>query len=656
MPRSAVLGNGNLLVALDYHNMIEDLTFPYVGMEDHVAYQHHHRLGIHLDGRFSWLSDKEWEHRIHYIPDTVVTASNADNAGFQLKMVFNDFVYPTENVFVRKITLIDESGRDRPVKIFFNQDFHIYGDKQQDTAYYEPEHKAIVHYRKRRYFWASGMNHDMGVDSFTTGKSEYRGLEGTWKDAEDGNLHRNPIEQGSVDSTIEFDMILKANSTTVFYVWICAGETLDAVHNIHDFVIEETPEKLLKNTVNYWKSWVNKEKDITVDLSDDLRHIYKQSLLIVRTQIDNRGAIIAANDSDIMKFNKDTYTYMWPRDGAWVAMSLDHAGYGEISRRFFEFCADVISREGFLLHKYNPDRSVGSSWHPWFKDGKRILPIQEDETAIVLLALDKHFSIYSNLEFIQKMYTPLISKAGDFLHHFVDEATGLPRESYDLWEEKWGVFSYTAACTYAGLMAASHLCEALGHYNHFRRYQRAADALKEAILKHLYDEETGRFLKRITVDKDTGTIDKDYQIDASMHGIWMFGLLPPDDERVIRTNEEIFRALSIPTEIGGLARYEGDTYQRVEEDYGNIPGNPWIITTLWHAQWKLALAKTQEDLAEVEGTIKWAMKHTNRAGILPEQLNPFNGYHLSVAPLTWSHSTLIETLLQFAEKEKDFQI
>ena len=39
------------------------------------------------------------------------------------------------------------------------------------------------------------------------------------------------------------------------------------------------------------------------------------------------------------------------------------------------------------MHKYRPDKSLGSSWHPWVRNGKPELPIQEDETALVIYAL-----------------------------------------------------------------------------------------------------------------------------------------------------------------------------------------------------------------------------------------------------------------------------
>ncbi len=629
--------------------MLRDIYYPYVGMEDQIAYQHLHRIGVFTDNRFSWMHSGDWQHTTRYIFDTMVTESEVRSDKFGLAFNFNDFVYPTEDVFIRRITLHNHGDHDRHIKMFFAQDLHLYGDKQQDTAFYEPEHRALVHYRKRRYFWFSGLAEKEGVDSFTTGKSEYQGLEGTWKDAEDGSLHEHPIEQGSVDSTVEFDILVKRNSSKTFYYWFCAGKTLGEVKRLHNFILDETPEKLLENTINYWRSWVNKEEKRITEIPVHLQTFYKQSLLIMRTQIDNRGGVIAANDSDIMKFNKDTYTYMWARDGAWVVMALDRAGYGEVSKHFFEFCSEVVTDEGYLLPKYNPDHSVGSSWHPWYKDDKKQLPIQEDETGIVLHALYEHYRCFGDIEFMQKMY-PMIREMGNFMSTFIDDEYSLPLPSYDLWERERGIFAYTCATVYAGLLAAAKLSEVLGHFHHHRRYKKTAVRVREAIIKHLYDKEKKRFLTRVQIDAETGDLQKDYTVDASLHGLWLFNVLPPDDERITATNQAVYDALQVKTEVRGLARFENDDYQRVQGDYHGIPGNPWIITTLWHAQWLIATARTRKDLEAAEGYLEWSVSHMNEGCILPEQLNPFNGEHLSVAPLTWSHSTFVDTVLKYNKK------
>ncbi len=65
----------------------------------------------------------------------------------------------------------------------------------------------------------------------------------------------------------------------------------------------------------------------------------------------------------------------------------------------------------------------------------------------------------------------------------------------------------------------------------------------------------------------------------------------------------------------------------------------------------IATAKNLEDLEEPRRVIEWVKQHAGPSGIIPEQLHPYTGAHLSVAPLVWSHATFVETVLAFVEKE-----
>ncbi len=273
---------------------------------------------------------------------------------------------------------------------------------------------------------------------------------------------------------------------------------------------------------------------------------------------------------------------------------------------------------------------------------------------MVIYALEQHYYRFYDIEFVQEMYETLIHSAGNFLTDFVDRETDLPLPSYDLWERERGVFAYSVATVYAGLKAAANLSRILGHFNHYRRYASASKKIQKSILEHFYDAESGRFLKAIYVDKKTGEIKKDYTVDASIHALWMMGVLPADDPKIVKTNEVILEKLSVPTGVGGIARYEHDDYMRVLGDYSNIPGNPWIICTLWHAQWLIAKATSLAELKETEKYLEWTLDKMNPAGILPEQLSPFTGEHLSVSPLTWSHATFVDTVLKYNEKSRSF--
>ena len=216
------------------------------------------------------------------------------------------------------------------------------------------------------------------------GTKEGVGVEGTWRDAEDGILEGNPIAQGSVDSTVAVSLLIAPGEAGEFCYWIAAARGFHEVSTINQVVRDRSPEELLRRTGNYWKVWVSKDRRSTADLPERVIDRYRKSLLIIQSQIDRDGAILAANDTDITTLGRDTYSYAWPRDGALVASGLIHAGQAGGAERFFGFCSRNMSPNGYMRHKYNPDGSLASSWHSYVRDGKPVLAIQEDETALVI--------------------------------------------------------------------------------------------------------------------------------------------------------------------------------------------------------------------------------------------------------------------------------
>ncbi len=681
MPRSLVLGNGCLLATFDEYLQMRDMYYPYVGEEDHTTYGKCHRFGFYVEGKgFSWVSDGSWVIRPGYSDMSLVSSSTLRSEALALSITCEDFVDPTRNILIRSFLLRSTDGVERQVKCFFHHDFYLYGDKQKDTAFYEPHTKSVIHYRQSRYFLVGGTTSDpvnctpseaqsvfhplygddahidhCGIVGFSIGKSNYRGLEGTWRDAEDGVLSGYPIEQGSVDSTVQIDCLVRGSRDTSLHMWICAGQDITEVHSLQNFILEDTPDQIRASAKHYWKGWARSHDDPGSQLSSSINDEYWRSLLTIRTQIDNHGGILAANDSDIMQFNRDTYTYVWPRDGAFVSLALTHCGQSEAVTRFLDFCARVQTKEGYLLHKYNPDGSAGSSWHPWYMNGQSVLPIQEDETALPLVALWRHFERFQDIEFLHNMFQRFAGKAADFLVRYREEETGLPLPSYDLWEEHRGIFSFTSAATCAGLRAASSIASALGHYRHADRYKEAYSSMKNAILTHLYDEESTCFLKKIRREGGI-TSERDTTPDASIATLWMFGLLPPDDPRMVSTIHRLQEALAVRTPVGGYARYSNDYYQSVTPPTAEVPGNPWIITTLWFAEWQIATASKIEDLEKPRALLQWVCDHASVAGMLPEQLHPFTGAPLSVSPLTWSHAAYIDTVMRYGERHAELKL
>jgi GH15 family glucan-1,4-alpha-glucosidase len=420
-----------------------------------------------------------------------------------------------------------------------------------------------------------------------------------------------------------------------------------------ELIIGKGPDTYLGRTLTYWQVWSEKDhRHIDEELGGEVTKLYRRSILTARTHVDNHGAIIAATDFDITKFARDTYAYAWPRDGALVANALDRAGHEDVTRNFFTYCQQCLVEEGFFLHKYTAYGLPGSSWLPWVdRDGNITLPIQEDETGLVLWALWQHYRIHRNLDFIVGLYTTLVVPAADWMVTYVDERTGLIKPSWDLWEERWGVHAFTVGAVWGGLDAARSFAELFGDVASVVRYRDAADRLREAADACLYSRDLGRFARRVAVEED-GTMTVDMVNDSAIYGLWRFGMYPPDEPRIVQTMKSISEELANNAPAGGFARYRDDYYFKVDPDTKKVPGNPWFICTLWMAQWYIATAKTAHDLKPARDIINWVVAHQLPGGLLSEQLDPNTGAPLSVSPLTWSAAELIATVDEFCRRSE----
>jgi GH15 family glucan-1,4-alpha-glucosidase len=650
MPRPLVLGNGSLLVAMDADLSIRDFTFPYVGLLNHLS-GHRIRIGVWVQQQFAWLDDPRWRKRLGYEPDTLVTAVHCEHPDLRLELDLSDCVSHRENLLLRRFRLTNRAAESREARLFLSHDFHIAETDIGDTAFYNPYVDAVVHYKRDNYFLISGTSALEGLFQYTCGVKGFGGAEGTWRDAEDGWLSMNPVEQGSVDSTISFRTIVPPGETATIHAWVCAGPNLAEVTRQHHYIIFTGFEELRQHTADYWVAWSHNESEAErlLRLPPQVAELFRRSLLIIRTQVDNHGAILAANDSDILETARAHYSYMWPRDGALVTAALDQLGYQDITRRFFRFCRNILPKDRpALLHKYSADGSWGATWHPWRVGDHNEVPFQQDSTALVLWALWRHYARYRDLEFVESLYYDLVIPASDFMVQYRNPETHLPLPSYDLWEERRGVHAYTCGTVYAALDAAARLAQVFRD-ERAQTYSEAAEQLRVGIVAHLWDEKAARYARRLIVHPD-GTLERDLTIDSAVFALFAFGAFPATDARIASTMQQTLSRLTVQTPVGGMARYENDYYFRRSDDFTRVPGSPWIICTLWAAQYYIATATTPADLEKALALLTWVTEHAAESGVLSEQVHPLTGQPLSVSPLTWSHAEFVSTTLQYLDR------
>jgi GH15 family glucan-1,4-alpha-glucosidase len=647
MGRPIVLSNGELHVGINNFGLVHDFYFPYVGLENHAAGNSlRHRVGVWIDGTISWLDDGDWQLSFTYPHHSLIGHTIAKNERLGVLIEFDDAVDSQVSAFMRNIHVVNLWNKDREIRLFLHQAFVI-GDARSntDTAQYLPDSDAILHYRGRRAFIVSGTTDGASFDQHTVGLFGIEGYEGSYRDADDGELSGANVEHGRVDSVIRFKLAIPALSSSRVHYWIAAGTSMREALYIHKQIREDTIQKRLHQTADWWHKWLEPALHVVDKVSPLHQENFLRSVMIIKSQIDNRGAVIASTDTSMLNYSRDAYAYCWPRDGAYVLWPLIRMGYEDEPRRFFDFCRRGLHPSGYLMHKYRADGALGSSWHPYVhEDGVYAPPIQEDETALVLFVFAQFYQMHPSPRLLHDFYDSMVKPMADFLATYIDEVTGLPKPSYDLWEEVFLTTTYTTSVVYASLLAAAELAEAANDSDNAVKWRSAADDIIAAAHKHLYNRERKAFYKGIIVKN--GQIERDETFDmSSVFGAFMFGLFPVGSEELTATVETLMQTFGIDDNNVGLPRYENDNYRRVSDD---VTGNWWIITSLWLAQYHIETGHTEK----ADKVLEWVLSHTSSTGVLPEQVSPIDNSFISVAPLTWSHAEYVASLLDMTIAKK----
>jgi GH15 family glucan-1,4-alpha-glucosidase len=647
MARPIVLSNGELHVGINKFGLVHDFYYPYVGLENHSAGKSlRHRVGIWAEGQISWLDDGSWSFQFRYPQNALIGHITATNDRLGILLEFDDTVDSTMSAFMRNVHVVNMRGQTRDIRLFMHQAFAI-GDSgsNTDTAQYLPNNDAILHYRGRRAFIISGVTEEKPFDQYTVGLFGIEGREGTFRDADDGELSMCIVEHGRVDSTLRFKMQLEPHDSQRVHYWIAAGTSTHEALFIHKQLQSHGVSKHFHDTANWWRKWLEPAHRVANKMDVEYRSSFLKSVMIIKSQIDKRGAVIASTDTTMLNYSRDAYAYCWPRDGAYVLWPLIRMGYVDEPYRFFEFCRRGLHPDGFLMHKYRADGAIGSSWHPYTRsDGRITPPIQEDETALVLFIFAQFYHMHAEPKLLNEFYHTMVTPMANFLASYVDDMTGLPRPSYDLWEERFLTTTYTTSVVHAALLAAADLAEVISDSDNAVAWRSAADDMLVAAQKQLYNPEKRAFYKGIFVRDNQ--IERDETFDmSSVFGAFMFGLFPVGSDELNATIDTLTHKFGIDKGVLGLPRYENDDYRRVSPD---VTGNWWIISSLWLAQYYLETDKPEE----AHKITAWVRDHATSTGVLSEQLSPIDESLVSVAPLTWSHAEYAATLLDTKTEKK----
>lgn len=647
MARPIVLGNGELHVGLNKYGLVHDFYYPYVGLENHAAGASlRHKIGIWVNGQISWLDeDPDWTFSFHYPHTALIGHTLARNDRLQIMLEFDDTVDSEMSIFMRNVHVINHAPFAREIRLFMHQAYAI-GDSRSntDTAQYLPDSDAILHYRGRRAFVIGGTHNGRRFDQYTIGLFGIENHEGSYKDAEDGILSFNNVEHGRVDSILGFTLQVRPMSSERVHYWVSAGMSIREALYMHKQMQDDGLSKRLHNTADWWHKWLQPGLAIAERLPKPYQETFIDSMMIMKSQMDKRGAVMASTDSTMLNYSRDAYAYSWPRDGAFALWPFIRMGYSDEPYRFFEFCRRGMHPGGYLLHKYTADGAPGSSWHPYVHGSITAPPIQEDETALTVFMFAQFYQAQQDGTLIKDFYNSMIVPMAEFLSEYIEPATGLPKPSYDLWEQTFSTSTYTTATVYAALQAASELATVAGDSEHAVKWRTASDDIKAAAHKHLFNEERKTFRRGLIFIDDQLHYDNVLDV-SSIFGAFLFGLYDTDSAELQASIATMRDTFVLIDDEPGIPRQENDAYRRSDP---TITGNWWHITTLWHAQYMI----DQGDEESARNVLDWVTSHALRTGVLAEQVDPLSDQSVAPAPLTWSHAEYLSTLLDLLEKKR----
>lgn len=122
------------------------------------------------------------------------------------------------------------------------------------------------------------------------------------------------------------------------YLILTFGAPLEAA-------IESTAEHFLRETNNYWRTWIKHSSIVRFYQ----QFVIRAALVLKIHQYEDTGAIVAASTTSLPEFDGSgrnwDYRYCWLRDTYYVITSLNHIGHFEEMEKYFHYVTDICFSE-----------------------------------------------------------------------------------------------------------------------------------------------------------------------------------------------------------------------------------------------------------------------------------------------------------------------
>lgn len=621
----AIIGNQNILASFTKQGEILRLLYPTRDYKQMIDFFH---VGLKInDSRLVYLhEDINNIYMQQYEEDTNILNTEVLNTYFNLKVVQTDYASIKENVLVRKYKFTNENTINLDLNFLVHSSLTSSPENRVSGMC---RNDALIQY-----------NHEYMLCTFSKEKLLSSQINNSKANIEDGKIGDKDYVGMSANSSISYDLgTLKPNETREFELYIFIEDSKIGLDNL-----EKTIDRIRKidfrteyeAVKKYWKKYVKDHNGLELDLAETpknrkIKQIYTRTILLYSLLVNHEtGGISAAVEVDENLKQCGGYQYCWPRDAVFTTTAMDILKMKKEVEKFYKsFCKNTQSRNGMWEQRFFTDGRLAPCWG-----------YQIDETASVIVGVYNHYKVIEDKKFL-KDNLKMCEKAINFLKKYVEDVfqeTNKCGISYDLWEEYEGVNLYAVSSIFASFNAMIKIYEELKEEFTKNRVKQEnvnkeketlrnlSVTLREYILKNFYDESKKSLVRNL----------EDKTLDISILGtVIPFELFSPKDKKILNTVERI--NMTLRTYTGGYKRFETDTYRE---------GKPWIIATLWIAEYYLEIGEKQKAKECFDFVIKTSTEH----GFLAEQINNSTMQPDWVIGLGWSHAMFIKTLKKMIEK------
>ena len=401
--------------------------------------------------------------------------------------------------------------------------------------------------------------------------------------------------------------------------------------------LEETAERFLERTLDYWRRWV-KGTRVPRDYQSE---VIRSALALKLHQYEDTGALLAATTTSLPEYPVSgrtwDYRFCWLRDAYFTLNAFERLGHSEEMERFLEYLRNIAEEgEGVLQPAYriNGDRDAeervlehlaGYRGDGPVRVGNQAFEhVQNDVYGEMVLAVSR---LFLDTRFVGEIPP---HTAVEIVENLLDQIERrLEEPDAGLWEfrGRTRLHGFSVLMHWAGARRAVEVAEAL-------------DAVALAARARDVEARAAEILETRCWNDDVGALTQvagEPQLDAALLLAVHLGYFPPDDPRATSHVDAIREALAVD---GGLLRRYS-----VVDDFGETHA-AFTVCTFWLVEALALIGRTDE----AKELFERLLSLDNGLGLYSEDLLPDTLEQSGNFPQTYTHVGLINAAFRLSRR------